>query len=71
MEDIHNKYWDYEVLGKFLIESVVDSAPGETTICRDELADFISVWTLGLTLGDWQELDEEWPEFKKFVETLA
>lgn len=68
MEDIHNKYWDYEILGKFLVWSVLNSAAGNTNICRDEIADFISVWYLGFTFGGYQELDEEWPEFKDFVE---
>lgn len=66
MEDIHNKYFDRETLGRFLVESALDG-PSETTISWEEIGDFLVPWGLGCI----EELDEEWPEFKKFVETFC
>lgn len=63
MEDTHNRYWDWETLGRFLVESALNG-PSGTTISREEIGDFLVPWGLGCA----DELDEEWPEFKRFVE---
>lgn len=63
MEDIHNEYWDCEATFRFLIDSALNG-PSETTISREEIGDFLVPWGLGCA----NELDEEWPEFKRFIE---
>lgn len=66
MEYIYDQYRDYKILGKFLIDSALNG-PSDTTISREEIGDFLVPWGLGCI----EELDEEWPEFKKFVETFC
>lgn len=63
MEDIHNRYWDWGVIGRFLVKSALNG-PSDTTISREEIGDFLVPWGLECI----EELDEEWSEFKRFVE---
>lgn len=63
MEDTRNKYWDWECTFRFLLDSAL-SGPNETAIFSDEIGDFLVSWGL----GNANELDEEWPEFKKYIE---
>lgn len=66
MEDIYDQYRNYKILGRFLVESALNGS-SDTTISREEIGDFLVPWGLWCI----EELDEEWPEFKKFVETFC
>lgn len=59
------KYSNWETLGMFLVNAA-EGPPDKTTIEAYEIQYFLVPWSE----GDWDELDEDWPEWKAFVEQL-